>query len=264
MKAKKSYGQHFLVNQSLIDKIVSEIKRYSGKLPILEVGPGRGALTAQLCELEQFSAVEADPDMIEYLRQHFPKTDGKVIGADFVKWRLKESISQETSLVGNFPYNISTQIVFKLLEHVELFPVMVGMFQKEVSDRIISGPGTKVYGILSVLTAHLYTGKTIIKVAPGSFSPPPKVQSSIIVLERKDDWQQQVDLYRPLKTVVKMAFNQRRKMLRSSLKSLDVLSFLAEAGLDDKRPEQLDLENFRDIARYYSGMNASKNSSSSS
>ena len=264
MKAKKSYGQHFLINQSLIENILLKLDHYSKGLPLLEVGPGTGALTRHLVKKKNFSAVEADQDMIDILHKEYPKTQDKIIKADFVKWPIAEHIHEQTALVGNFPYNISTQIVFQLLENVELFPVMVGMFQKEVADRIISKPNSKVYGILSVLAAHFYTGKHLIKVSPGSFSPPPKVQSSVIVLERNADWKERKAEYKDLRTVVKRGFNQRRKMLRSSLKSMGINEQLKALGLSEKRPEHLSLEEFRSIAAIYSASKESKSTSKSS
>lgn len=249
MKAKKSYGQHFLVNQALIQQIVDHIQSRSHGFDILEVGPGRGALTEHLISVQGFRAVEADRDMHSLLSDQHSAFAQKLILRDFLKWPIATEITEQTALVGNFPYNISTQIVFKLLENCGVFPIMIGMFQKEVSDRIISPPGSKTYGILSVLAAHFYTGKTLVRVAPGSFQPPPKVQSSVILLERKEDWKEQLELYRPLRTVVKMAFNQRRKMLRKSLQSLITREQLEEMKLDTKRPEQLGLEEFRALAR---------------
>jgi len=248
-KPKKSYGQHFLVSQGIIDRIIIAIKEHSADIDVLEVGPGRGALTQYLIGTQGYRAVEADRDMKAHLDKAYPEHTDKVILEDFMKYYIRKEVTAQTALVGNFPYNISSQIVFRLLEHVDLFPVMIGMFQKEVSDRLLSSPHSKVYGILSVLVAHFYTGRTVTRVAPGSFQPPPRVQSSVILLQRKDDWEEQVALYKPLRTVVKMAFHQRRKMLRRSLESLFTTEQLAEHGLDDKRPEQLDLEEFRLLAR---------------
>ena len=265
MKAKKSYGQHFLVNESLVKKIVATMEDAAMGLPLLEVGPGRGALTKYFYQKEGFKAIEADRDMVEHLVSEYPEIKDRLVQEDFLKVNLKMITEEkEHALVGNFPYNISTQIVFRLLENVSTFPSMVGMFQKEVSDRILSDKGTKIYGILSVLTALFYEGKTAIKIAPGSFSPPPKVNSSVIVLKRKEDYQENLTIYPSLKTVCKLAFQQRRKMLRSSLKSILSREILEELGFAEKRPEQLSVEQFILIAESYKSSSFSKKISSSS
>ena len=156
---------------------------------VLEVGPGRGMLTKYLMQEDyELLVVEADKDMVLYLQKYYPDLQGKIVSADFLKIPLPEVMGDDPfAIIGNFPYNISSQIVFKMLEHKEQIPELVGMFQKEMAQRVIAEPGTKTYGVISVLVQAFYTGKIILKVSPGSFSPPPKVQSAVIKLQRKDN-----------------------------------------------------------------------------
>ena len=250
-RAKKSYGQHFLKDEGLCENIA----RYIHELPdvdlILEVGPGTGALTRYLFQTEkEFYAVEADRDVFVQLHKNLPGlTEGVVFLSDFLRFDLGPLLKdKKVALVGNFPYNISTQIVFKLLEHQDQITHMVGMFQKEVSDRIISPPGKKSYGILSVLTAAHYSGQTIFDVPPSSFSPPPKVQSSVIHLEKLDNPPAIPDK-KLFVRVVKAAFGNRRKMLRNSLKSLGYKDMDVSHELFTRRPEQMSLSDFIDMTK---------------
>lgn len=248
MKAKKSYGQHFLINESLAESIVSlAIEKANGN-PILEVGPGKGVLTKHLIEKEiDFKAVDADQDMIDFLTQTYANIGDRLIQGDFLKQRLDQLFSEpEFVLLGNFPYNISSQIVFQSIQYQNHIPWIIGMFQKEMADRIIAPHGSKTYGAISVLTQVYYTGKTVFKVSPGSFSPPPKVNSSVILFERKSILPEEVDpkLFR---SIVKMSFGQRRKMLRNTLKTVVKDKSMLDSEFFTKRPEQLSVQNFIDL-----------------
>lgn len=248
MRAKKSYGQHFLINESLAESIVSLAIEKADGLPILEVGPGKGVLTKYLIGQDiSFQAVDADRDMIDYLVATYSDHQKLFIQGDFLKQPIDQFFEQrEFVLLGNFPYNISSQIVFKAIQFQEHIPWMIGMFQKEMADRIIAPHGSKTYGAISVLTQIYYTGKTVFKVSPGSFSPPPKVQSSVLLFERKSRLPSDVDP-RQFRAIVKSSFGQRRKMLRNTLKPLVEEKSLLEKPLFSKRPEQLSVEDFIEL-----------------
>lgn len=250
MKAKKSFGQHFLINEPLAEAIANGLLKEEGIKNVLEVGPGKGVLTKYLVRQDiNLRVVEADRDMVSYIEKQFPSLVDDIIFLDFLKLHMGKVFDGEPFyLIGNFPYNISSQIIFKMLSHKELIPEMVGMFQKELADRVISGPGSKVYGVISVLTQAYYEGSTIHKVSPGSFSPPPKVQSSVIRLKRKPEGELGVD-YKALRSVVKTSFSQRRKMLRNTLKSLVKDTSILQEEQFQRRPEQLGLEEFVNIAK---------------
>ncbi len=248
MRAKKSYGQHFLVNESLSQSIVDSALEYKDKYPILEIGPGQGVLTKYLHENKAvFKSVEADIDMVEFLVNNFESIEEHIIHSDILRLNLSEVFDKnELVLFGNYPYNISSQIVFLMIKYKEYIPVMIGMFQKEVAERIIAKPGNKQYGILSVLTQAYYTGKITHRIKPGSFNPPPKVDSAVLKLERKS----KIDLgcnESLFKTVVKMTFNHRRKMMRNTLKSIVKDEEILKMKIFTKRPEQLSVEQFVDL-----------------
>ena len=256
MKAKKSFGQHFLINESLSEGIATALNLVGPTPNVLEIGPGKGVLTKYLVQQDiNLRVVEADKDMVAYLEETYPQLEDRIIFLDFLKLNLTKVFDGEPFyLMGNYPYNISSQIIFKMLKQFHLIPEMVGMFQKEVADRIIAPPGSKTYGVISVLTQAYYEGETIYKVSPGSFNPPPKVQSSVIRLKRKENTELDVD-YRLLRSVVKTSFGQRRKMLRNTLKSLvDDTTILQEAQFQ-KRPEQLGLEEFVEITKKIENVN---------
>lgn len=247
MKAKKALGQHFLIDETLTSNIAHSLTLLEEYPRILEIGPGQGVLTQHLLKLKaDFKAVELDQDMVQYLLEHLPDIKGKIINIDFLKVDFEIAHDgQEFLLIGNFPYNISTEIVFKMIDNRHLIPEMVGMFQKEVADRIVAPHGSKIYGVTSVLTQAFYSGETLFAVPPSSFNPPPKVQSSVIRLVRKEGT---LDCNpKKLRQVVKTTFNNRRKMLRNTLKPLvDDPSFL-EDKLFTLRPEQLSVENFIEL-----------------
>lgn len=249
MRPKKSYGQNFLINESVSERIVHEIvSRCKGK-NLLEVGPGKGALTKYLLKEEglNFKAVEADWDMVHYLQQHFGLDEHQLIQQDFLKLPLETVFDKEEyNVVGNFPYNISSQILFRVDKYKDCVPIVLGMFQKEVAERIASGPGSKIYGAISVLLQASFRTTVLFKVSPGSFFPAPKVTSAILLLERKENYQLPCDpkLFR---AIVKGSFNQRRKMLRNTLKPFIKDDSLFKLEVMTKRPEQLGLEAFIEL-----------------
>lgn len=245
---KKSLGQHFLKDESIAIAIKREVERgisETASKHLLEVGPGAGALTAHLLEIGQvdFKAVEFDHEKVVYLQKHFADLKRKVIEADFLN--MEFPFPDEAVVCGNFPYNISTQIVFKILDWKDKVPFAVGMFQKEVAERIASSEGSKVYGILSVLTQAFYEVEYLFDVPAEAFNPPPKVVSGVLKMKRKTtsvSMRSESDFFK----IVKQAFNQRRKMLRNSLKGLFDPEMLQQE-IFTKRPEQLSVEVFASL-----------------
>jgi 16S rRNA (adenine1518-N6/adenine1519-N6)-dimethyltransferase len=249
--AKKSYGQHFLKNESIAERVSEGLLQAARMGRVLEVGPGTGMLTKYLLSHPEYTtyAVEADRDMVDFLVKNYPQfAPERLIFKDFLDFNPTELFEdQQFCLIGNFPYNISTQILFKLLEWRDQIPEMVGMFQKEVADRIVSKPGSRVYGITSVLAQAFYTTDYLFTVEPNAFNPPPKVLSAVIRLTRKDGFVLGCDeqLFRKM---VKTAFNQRRKMLRNTLKPFFPNEMLMEDPYFQKRPEQLGWEEYQLLA----------------
>lgn len=245
MKAKKSFGQHFLINEEITTDIAHALPTDLSTNRVLEVGPGRGALTKYLVEQDfDLKVVELDRDMIPILHKTFPQLEGRVLEVDFLKLDLAEVFAgQDFMLIGNYPYNISSQIVFKMIDHRDLVPLMVGMFQKEVAQRIVATPTSKAYGVISVLAQAYYDGEYLFDVGNENFDPPPKVQSGVIRLVRKEV-AHKIPNPKLFKAIVKLAFSQRRKMLRNTMKS-----FLKDAEiLNDpffkQRPERVSVEKF--------------------
>lgn len=247
MFAKKSYGQHFLKHDTIAARVAGGLRRAGETGKVLEVGPGRGMLTKQLLENASTYttyAVEADRDMVDYLRQHYPALDGRLVEQDFLEFDPKKVFGEAPfCLIGNFPYNISTQILFKMLDDRAQIPEMVGMFQKEVADRVVSQPGSKVYGITSVLLQAFYHTEYLFTVERGSFNPPPKVLSAVIRLTRKDGYELPCN-EKLFRNIVKTAFNQRRKMLRNTLKPFFPDELLMSDPFFEKRPETLGWEEY--------------------
>ena len=253
VQPKKHLGQHFLKDENIAHKIAQTLS-LEGYTKVLEIGPGTGVLTRHLLERPlELWAMDVDRESIAYLREHFEaaqvqsleqKAPITVIEADFLKTPLEKYFGEEAfAITGNFPYNISTQIVFRALEYREQIPEFSGMFQKEVAQRICEQPGSKAYGILSVLVQAFYEAEYLFTVHPQVFDPPPKVQSGVIRLKRRKDGPLSCSpklLFR----VVKTAFNQRRKTLRNSLKSYALSPGLKEDSIFDRRPEQLSVEEF--------------------
>lgn len=240
LRAKKHFGQHFLKDPLVSRRIAEQLQLRS---KVLEVGPGMGILTSELLEIvEDLKVVELDDDAIIYLAKNEILTEKEIIKGDILKLDLSEVFGAEFSVIGNFPYYISSQIIFKMVENHALVPEMVGMFQKELAERICSGPGSKAFGVISVLTQSRYDTEYLFTLDENEFSPPPKVKSAVIRLSRKENALPE-DRYKKLSQVVKMAFNQRRKTLRNSLKAFgDRLSIPEE--LSSKRPEACSLEEF--------------------
>ncbi len=244
VRAKKALGQHFLRNQNIAEQIADTLVMHN--LPILEVGPGMGVLTQYLIpKYPETKVVEIDTESIGYLRVAFPSLIPNIIEADFLTLSLDRIFGgQPFLLIGNYPYNISSQIFFHMLEYRDLIPAAAGMLQKEVAQRLASGPGSKDYGILSVLLQAWYDIEYLFSVAPGNFDPPPKVQSGVIRMVRNSRKVLGCD-EQLFKNVVKTTFNRRRKMLRNSLQPLLGDRQISEGHpLLQKRPEQLRVEDF--------------------
>ncbi len=254
VRAKKALGQHFLTDQTIARNIVAALQCEGDSTDVLEIGPGMGVLTQYLLQRPEVALklVEIDGESVDYLLTHFPGMQGKLLQADFLRMNLEKTFSGDFCVIGNFPYNISSQIFFKILDHKERIPQVVCMIQKEVAERIAEKPGTKTYGILSVLLQAWYDIEYLFTVGSGAFAPPPKVQSAVIRLRRNSRTSLGVDdaLF---KNVVKMAFNQRRKTLRNSLKQL----LNAHPSVDtsdpvfDLRPERLSVEDFIGLAKKF-------------
>jgi len=244
VRAKKYLGQHFLNDEIIAEKIANTLteKNYSN---VLEIGPGMGVLTKYLLKKKfTTSVIEIDIESIDYLKVHYLNLSSRIINGDFLKIDLQKLFNgQPFAIIGNFPYNISSQIVFKAIKNRVLVPELCGMFQKEVAQRIAEKPGSKVYGILSVLTQAFYEVEYLFTVPPSVFNPPPKVDSGVIRLIRKDDYSLPVDTDFFFK-VVKTAFNQRRKTLRNSLKTFQLSDKLREDVIFAQRPEQLSVYQF--------------------
>ena len=241
---KKYLGQHFLKDECIAKKIVDAIQ--SNCKNILEIGPGTGALTHFLLQDKNrsFSVVEIDRESVEYLKKKYPNLH--IIIGDFLKLDLNNIYTEELIIIGNFPYNISSQIMFKILEHKNRVIELVGMFQKEVAERITSKPGKKSYGILSVLLQAFYDIDFLFTVNEDSFNPPPKVKSGVIRMVRNPQKKLHCDEIL-FKKVVKTAFNQRRKTLRNSLKSFSFTEEYRNNPIFALRPEQLSVEQFEEI-----------------
>ena len=249
VRAKKHLGQHFLTDENIAFKIANTLNG-SGYQHVLEIGPGMGVLTKYLLNRDfETSVVEIDSESVDYLKEHYPDLSDRIYNLDFLKTDIPKLFNHhQTAIIGNFPYNISSQIVFKTLENKSLIPVFSGMFQKEVAQRITSKPGNKVYGILSVLTQAYYDAEYLFTVPPNVFQPPPKVDSGVLRLTRKKNTDLGVDDALFFK-VVKTAFNQRRKTLRNSLKSFDLSEKLKEDTIFAQRPEQLSVQEFINLTK---------------
>lgn len=247
VKAKKHLGQHFLTDKNIAEKIVKALEKVDGKKAVLEVGPGMGVLTdfMVLDEHIDLKVVDIDVESIVYLEKKYPQLKGNIISADFLKLNLSSLFEnhEEISVIGNFPYNISSQILFHVIDHKNKVKEVVGMFQKEVAERVASKPGTKEYGILSVLMQAYYNIEYLFTVNPGVFNPPPKVKSGVIRASfRNDDPFEGAD-QKLFKNIVKAAFNQRRKTLRNALKAYMKPS-ISEDKMLDLRAEKLSVEDF--------------------
>ena len=247
VKAKKHLGQHFLTDES-IAKDIADILSEEGYKDVLEIGPGMGVMTKYLLQKDYTThVVEIDDESVEYLNAHYLNLSSRIYNTDFLKVDLNTLFNgQQFAIVGNFPYNISSQIVFKTIDNRHLIPEFGGMFQKEVAERICAKHGSKTYGIISVLTQAYYDTEYLFTVPPSVFNPPPKVDSGVMVMKRKKDLTLPVS-DRLFKVVVKTAFNQRRKMMRSSLKSLKLSDELRTNPIFAMRPEQISVQEFIEL-----------------
>ncbi|MCG1035056.1 16S rRNA (adenine(1518)-N(6)/adenine(1519)-N(6))-dimethyltransferase RsmA [Polaribacter sargassicola] len=258
VKAKKHLGQHFLTDET-IAKDIADALTENGYDNVLEIGPGMGVLTKYLLQKKpKVTVMELDRESVDYLKNTFwlehikidtSKDKFTILEGDFLKKNIQETFNKkQVAIIGNFPYNISSQIVFKAIENRDFVPEFAGMFQKEVAMRIAEKKGSKIYGILSVLTQAFYDVEYLFTVPPTVFNPPPKVDSGVIRLIRKENYTLPVD-EKLFFRVVKTAFNQRRKMLRSSLKSFQLSDALKEDPFFTKRPEQLSVNDFIELTK---------------
>ena len=244
VKPKKHLGQHFLTDLNIAKDIVYALS-IEGYSKVLEVGPGMGVLTQFLLQQSEYktSVVDLDAESIEYLKATYPTLGDNIIYGDFLKAPLDEWFNEPFAVIGNFPYNISSQILFKVLDYKDQIPEVVGMFQKEVAERIAEGPGTKAYGVISVLLQAFYDIEYLFTVHENVFNPPPKVKSGVIRLRRNNVDKLPCD-EKLFRQVVKVSFNQRRKTLRNSLKPLLTENIDRTLPIFAQRPEQLSVEEF--------------------
>ncbi len=249
VKAKKHLGQHFLKDES-IAKAIADTLNLEGYSDVLEIGPGMGVLTKYLLEKPiNTYVIEIDTESVTYLDENYPKLKDKIISQDFLKYNINEVFEgKQFAIIGNFPYNISTQIVFRTLEMRSQIPEFAGMFQKEVAERICEKKGTKAYGILSVLVQAFYDTEYLFTVDEHVFIPPPKVKSGVLRLRRKENFTLPCG-EKLFFTVVKTAFQQRRKTLRNSLKTLNLSDSLKEDAIFNLRPEQLNVAQFIELTQ---------------
>ena len=250
VRPKKHLGQHFLKDKTVANKIVNCLTDEAKKKPLLEIGPGTGVLTELLLPEENphFKVVELDTESVAYLTNTLGMSAEQVIEADFLKFYLGKYFPEKFSIIGNFPYNISTQIYFRVLEHRDQVEEVVGMIQKEVAERIAAPPGGKTCGILSILIQAFFDVKYEFTVPPSVFNPPPKVQSAVLTLKRNQTQKLDCD-EKAFFRVVKQGFNNRRKTLRNALKPLGIDKALLADDIFSKRAEQLSVQDFIEITK---------------
>lgn len=252
VRAKKHLGQHFLNDLNVAQKIVESLS-WQGYEQVLEIGPGMGVLTQFLVEKNQnIQVVEIDEESVQFLNKKYNLTQErlKIYSEDFLKMNLSANFNAPLAILGNFPYNISSQILFKILENKNIVPEMVGMFQKEVAERVVATHGSKTYGILSVLVQAYYDVEYLFTVDEHVFSPPPKVKSAVIRLTRNDT-KFEILNEKYFFTLVKTAFNQRRKTLRNALKSLNYSVDFKISEVLNLRAEQLSVADFIDLSNVF-------------
>lgn len=245
VKPKKALGQHFLTDETIAARIAATLDDYKG-MPVLEVGPGMGVLTNYLLDYgHDVTVIEIDEESVDYLNQNFPSLHGRILGDDFLKMDLAKVMGdRQFCVIGNYPYNISSQIFFKVLDYKDLIPCCSGMLQKEVAERLAAAPGSKVYGILSVLLQAWYDVEYLFTVNENVFNPPPKVKSGVIRMKRNDVTQLGCD-EKLFRTIVKTTFGQRRKTLRNSIRGLlPPGCVLPDLPVWGQRPEQLSVQEF--------------------
>ncbi len=249
VKAKKHLGQHFLKDENIARNIADSLS-FKGYNHVLEIGPGMGVLTKYLLEKDTTThVIEIDTESVEYLKANYLNLANRIIEKDFLKYNLKDVFKDEPfAIIGNFPYNISSQILFKTLEMRDQIPEFSGMFQKEVAQRICEKEGNKTYGILSVLTQAFYEASYLFTVPPTVFNPPPKVDSGVLLLKRKENYSLPCD-EKLFFRVVKQGFQQRRKTLRNSLKTFNLSDNLKANVIFGQRPEQLSVAQFIELTQ---------------
>jgi 16S rRNA (adenine1518-N6/adenine1519-N6)-dimethyltransferase len=248
VKPKKHLGQHFLKDQKIASDIADALTGHGGYENVLEVGPGTGVLTQYLLpKAYSIHAIEMDRESIAYLHQNFIQLTDNLIEGDFLKLDFNDITKEPLCVIGNFPYNISSQIFFKVLENKQQIPEVIGMLQKEVADRIAAEPGSKTYGILSVLVQAFYDVEYLFTVPPEVFNPPPKVNSAVIRCKRNEVTELACD-EKKFKMVVKTAFNQRRKTLRNALRSL-TFATAPDEHLLTLRAERLSVADYVQITK---------------
>ncbi|MFV0554672.1 MAG: 16S rRNA (adenine(1518)-N(6)/adenine(1519)-N(6))-dimethyltransferase RsmA [Mangrovibacterium sp.] len=247
VRAKKNLGQHFLTDQNIARKIVDSLENKEGA-DVLEIGPGMGVLTQYLLQKPDFTThvVEIDTESVVYLQEHYPELSPRIISQDFLRMRLSDYFPERFCVIGNFPYNISSQIFFKVLDYRDQVPEVVGMIQKEVAERLATGPGSKAYGILSVILQAFYDIEYLFTVHENVFNPPPKVKSAVIRLVRNSRAKLDCD-EKLFIQVVKMAFNQRRKTMRNSLRSFITSEEMKSMEVFNLRPEQMSVADFEQL-----------------
>ncbi len=249
VRPKKALGQHFLADANIAGKVASSISAENARKHLLEIGPGTGMLSRFLIEKypQAWYGMEIDRESVNYLHDRFPGFRDRIIEGDFLQYDMHHLFDEEEfAVVGNFPYNISSQIIFRVLAFRERVPELTGMFQKEVAERLVSSPGSKVYGILSVLCQAFYDVRICFHIPPHVFIPPPRVMSSVVQMTRKEDFHLPCD-ERLFFAVVKTAFNQRRKTLKNSLKSFGLQWDKLPHSLPGERPERLTAADFAEI-----------------
>ncbi len=245
VRPKKFLGQHFLKDQNIAQKIVNAISFSGNNETIVEIGPGTGALTVLLSKklFKEIILIEIDRDSIAYLKKHFTADNIKIVEGDFLKLTPTDYSISDLSIIGNFPYNISSQIFFKVIDHKNSIKEVVCMLQKEVAERICAPHGNKTYGILSVLIGAYYRTEILFNVPPEVFNPPPKVDSTVIKLQRKENISLECD-EKLFKKIVKQGFQNRRKTLRNALKPIFLPMELTKEEIFSKRAEQLSVEDY--------------------
>jgi 16S rRNA (adenine1518-N6/adenine1519-N6)-dimethyltransferase len=257
VRAKKHLGQHFLKDPEIAKRIVASLVRLNDYRTILEVGPGMGVLSDYLFEIKDHNIflIEIDKESISYLKDRFQDRTSSIIEADFLRLEMRERFRDNFAIIGNFPYNISSQILFRILDHRDLIPEAVGMFQKEVAERIVSGPGGREYGILSVLMQAFYNVELLFSLDEKDFSPPPAVKSAVLRFSRKENFDLGCDeaLFR---RIVKAAFNQRRKTLRNALSVLEGRDAVKNLPYMDLRAEKLGWQQFAELCRIFADISA--------
>lgn len=245
VRPKKRFGQHFLKDLQIADKIVASLNPPASCKTVIEVGPGMGVLSSLLFARTEFQTVliEIDRESIAYLKKHYPQESANILSADFLSWDPLSHTASEFAIIGNFPYNISSQILFKVLDYKDQVVEVVGMLQKEVAERITSPPSKKAYGILSVLLQAFYKVEYLFTVGPESFEPPPKVSSAVVRLQRLPKTPLGCD-QKLFKKIIKQGFQNRRKTLRNALKALNLPQEIQDLQILGQRAEQLAVDDY--------------------